>query len=413
MRTAAVYIRVCTRNVKGEQKSAIKFHKFPSVWSRDRKTNVQIRSKGSWNARWNTNFCSRAWLTRKTGRFVRAKKWRYEEPWCDNGCHSLQRKSGGYKDTRGIKLSFPRQVHGCTKMKYSWAAIEGQHFTYGTLQRSTPVFSFLSRSVETWAKSHVGEVLFIFHRGKGNNKSQKAVRRLSMEISRLSLIPRCRNFSFLRSITFENLRTRRFIQKRDCFFWKGKSWLVGFWTVFLFSDNDNNESKFVTTRILNASNFRKRRKCYFGTFASTSLELDKTRISRISHREQSRNLQEATGQKVKRRRKIRSSPSCRNYIQRKAISRELSQTVSVVVRKKKEKGQLLPCSSRKSKSIRSICFCRIDKRNKQANHNNVKYYPFGQLIPFSRANPPRPTCLDHDSFILFVERDCLVSLVRS
>lgn len=89
-------------------------------------------------------------------------------------------------------------------------------------------------------------------------------------------------------------------------------------------------------------------------------------------------------------------------------------------KEEKERGQLssLFLSQRYDprfsiRSILSASFCRIDKRINKANHNNVKYYPFDQLIPFTRANPPRSTCLHHDSFISFAEQDCLLSLVRS
>lgn len=140
-----------TSTSKGEQKSAIKFHKFPVY----QKTEQQgTRSKGSRNETVYIYNRAREFLfassaNNETGKtcFVR-RRWKYEDPRSassnnrtrhvrpspSHGCHSsppTKGKTGGCKDTRGITRSRANQVP--QRWNIHRAVIEGQHFTYGTL----------------------------------------------------------------------------------------------------------------------------------------------------------------------------------------------------------------------------------------------------------------------------------------
>lgn len=83
-------------------------------------------------------------------------------------------------------------------------------------------------------------------------------------------------------------------------------------------------------------------------------------------------------------------------------------------RRERKRGQLSPLvplakvlARLSIRSILLVSFCRIDKRIN--NPIIIKYYPFDQLIPFIRANPPRSTCLHRDS-VYFIRRARLPSI---
>lgn len=176
MRTAAVYVHV-TSTSKGNKRAQLNFINFLPSGPATEKPTCRFGQKGLETRVETRDFCSRAWLTRKTGRFVKRRSGGYEEyrGWTgsDNRTRlpflATQKRKAAARIQAELSCRFSARLHKDEIFMGGDRRTTLYIRNVASFNDSVPVFSFLSLSL-CWKMSEISCGRGIIHFSSGKRR---------------------------------------------------------------------------------------------------------------------------------------------------------------------------------------------------------------------------------------------------